>query len=165
MQVRAVLLAAALVLAPLGARAADLVVWWEEGSNPREDQAVRETVAAFEQKTGDDVQLTFYPGTIRPGTIGELPNRTAAAVEAGHPPDFGEHEKPWGARWRPALTAGSIPAREHGEAALAGRTCGSRTPEHRPGSPAEGPAARAQPDGLAPPAGACRDELARAARD
>ena len=31
MRVRAVLLAAALVLAPLGARAADLVVWWEEG--------------------------------------------------------------------------------------------------------------------------------------
>ena len=43
MRVRAVLLAAALVLAPLGARAADLVVWWEEGCNPEEDQAVRET--------------------------------------------------------------------------------------------------------------------------
>ena len=37
MRVRAVLLAAALVLAPLGARAADLVVWWEEGFNPEED--------------------------------------------------------------------------------------------------------------------------------
>jgi hypothetical protein len=30
MRVRAVLLAAALVLAPLGARAADLVVWWDK---------------------------------------------------------------------------------------------------------------------------------------
>ena len=35
MRVRAVLLAAALVLAPLGARAADLVVWWEKGLLPR----------------------------------------------------------------------------------------------------------------------------------
>src|SRR5690348_14084421 len=52
MRVRAVLLAAALVLAPLGTRAADLVVWWEEGYHPREDQAVRELVAAFELKTG-----------------------------------------------------------------------------------------------------------------
>ena len=34
MRVRAILLAAALVLAPLGARAADLVVWWEEGLLP-----------------------------------------------------------------------------------------------------------------------------------
>jgi hypothetical protein len=30
MRVRTVLLAAALVLAPLGARAADLVVWWDK---------------------------------------------------------------------------------------------------------------------------------------
>ena len=37
MRVRAVILAAALALAPLGARAADLVVWWEEGFNPEED--------------------------------------------------------------------------------------------------------------------------------
>jgi ABC-type glycerol-3-phosphate transport system substrate-binding protein len=52
MRVRAILLAAALMLAPPAARAADLVVWWEGGFNPEEDQAVRETVAAFEHKTG-----------------------------------------------------------------------------------------------------------------
>ena len=56
MLVRAVVLAAALVLAPLGAQAADLVVWWEKGFYPEEDQAVRETVAAFEQKTGKKVE-------------------------------------------------------------------------------------------------------------
>src|SRR4051794_34048403 len=56
MRVRAVLLAAALMLAPLTARAADLVVWWEEGYYPGEDQAVRELVAAFEQKTGTRVE-------------------------------------------------------------------------------------------------------------
>src|SRR4051794_40604526 len=82
MQVRAVLLAAALVLAPLGARAADLVVWWEKGFNPEEDQAVRETVAAFERKTGKEVELAFYAQQV------ELPGRTAAAVAAGHPPDL-----------------------------------------------------------------------------
>jgi hypothetical protein len=33
MRVRAVVLAAVLALAPLAARAADLVVWWEDRAN------------------------------------------------------------------------------------------------------------------------------------
>ena len=61
MRVRAVILAAILALAPPGARAADLVVWWEGGFNPEEDQAVRETVAAFEHKTGKKVDLAIWP--------------------------------------------------------------------------------------------------------
>src|SRR5256885_822314 len=52
MRVPAVLLAAALALAPLGARAANLVVWWEGELFPKEDEAVREIAAAFERKTG-----------------------------------------------------------------------------------------------------------------
>src|SRR4051812_4948794 len=60
MRIRVVLLAAALALAPLGVRAADLVVWWEEGFYPEEDAAVREIIAAFEQKSGRKVELTFY---------------------------------------------------------------------------------------------------------
>ena len=40
-------LAAALALAPLGARAADLVVWWQRGLYPQEDAAVREIVAGY----------------------------------------------------------------------------------------------------------------------
>jgi ABC-type glycerol-3-phosphate transport system substrate-binding protein len=59
MQGRAIILAAALALAPLGVRAADLVVWWEEGFNPEEDTAVREIIAAFEQKSGRQVELVF----------------------------------------------------------------------------------------------------------
>jgi hypothetical protein len=43
-----VILAAMLVMVPLGAKGADLVVWWEQGFYPEEDQAARETVAAFE---------------------------------------------------------------------------------------------------------------------
>ena len=47
---RAVVLVTLLILpAPLGAQAADLVVWWEKGYYAEEDEAVRETIAAFEQ--------------------------------------------------------------------------------------------------------------------
>jgi multiple sugar transport system substrate-binding protein len=69
-----------LMMAPLGAKAADLVVWWEEGNYEQEDAAVRETIAAFEQDSGKRVELVFYPQA-------ELPDRIAA-IEAGQPPDF-----------------------------------------------------------------------------
>jgi multiple sugar transport system substrate-binding protein len=71
-------LAVALAMVPLGARAADLVVWWEEGANPEEDAAVRETIAAFEQETGKQVQLVLAQQ-----------EKLVAALEAGRPtPDF-----------------------------------------------------------------------------
>jgi multiple sugar transport system substrate-binding protein len=81
MQIRAVVLAAALALVPLAAQAADLVVWWEEGFNPEEDAAVGEIVAAFEHETSKRVEPAFF-------SQNDLPARTLAAVEAGHPPDF-----------------------------------------------------------------------------
>jgi multiple sugar transport system substrate-binding protein len=77
----AAILAAALILAPPGARAADLVVWWEKGFYPQEDQAVREIVAAFEQETGKQVELDFL-------SEDELPGKLEAAIKAGQPPDF-----------------------------------------------------------------------------
>ena len=75
------LLAAMLILAPLSARAADLVVWWSEGYTNQEDEAVREVIAAFEEKTGKQVELVLHPEP-------ELPDTVVAAVEAGKPPDF-----------------------------------------------------------------------------
>jgi multiple sugar transport system substrate-binding protein len=81
MRSRPVLLAVALAIAPLGAQAADLVVWWEKGFYAQEDEAVREIVAAFEQGSGKRVELT------QP-TEGELPDKIVAALGAGHPPDF-----------------------------------------------------------------------------
>ena len=60
MRSRAVVVLVALVLAPLGARAADLVVWWEKGFYAQEDEAVGEIVAAFEQETGKQVELAFH---------------------------------------------------------------------------------------------------------
>jgi ABC-type glycerol-3-phosphate transport system substrate-binding protein len=59
MSKQVILVAAALVLAPLGARGADLAVWWEEGYYAQEDEAVREIIAAFEQETGKQVELVL----------------------------------------------------------------------------------------------------------
>jgi multiple sugar transport system substrate-binding protein len=75
------LLAAALALAPLGAKADDLVVWWEKGFTTQEDEAVAEIIAAFEQGTGKQVELVFQQQE-------EPPDAIAAAFEAGQPPDF-----------------------------------------------------------------------------
>ncbi len=77
MRVRAVLLAAMLMLVPLGARAADLVVWWEEGFNP----AVRDIIAAFEQKTGKHVEFVQY-------SQNDMAEKTLAALSTNQPPDF-----------------------------------------------------------------------------
>ena len=81
MRARAVALAVAIAMAPLGARAADLVVWWQKGFYAQEDKAVAEIIAAFEQKTGKPVELAFYPPA-------ELPDKIVAALDAGRPPDF-----------------------------------------------------------------------------
>ena len=56
--------------------AADLVVWWEEGCYAEEDEAVREIIAAFEQKTGKQVELVLGPQE-------ELVADLVAALEAG----------------------------------------------------------------------------------
>jgi multiple sugar transport system substrate-binding protein len=74
-------LGAMLAFAPLGARAADLVVWWEKGYYDQEDEAVREIVAVFEQDTGKHVELAQfgYP---------EIYDKAESALEAGQPPDF-----------------------------------------------------------------------------
>ena len=60
MRGRAVVLAAALVMVPLAAQAADLVVWWDKGYYAEEDAALRETIAAFEQGSGKRVELVLH---------------------------------------------------------------------------------------------------------
>ena len=81
MRIGALVLATMLAIAPLGAKAADLVVWWEQGSNPEEDAAVKEIIAAFEQETGKKVELVLHrKRSSRPDLV--------AAIEAGRPPDF-----------------------------------------------------------------------------
>ena len=82
MRVRAILFAAALALTSFGAHSADLVVWWEKGQYAQEDEAVREIIAAFEQKTGKQVELVL---DVQEKFLANL----LAALEAGRPtPDF-----------------------------------------------------------------------------
>ena len=82
MRKEAIVLIAALAMAPLGAQAADLVVWWEKGQDAEEDAAVREIIAAFEQDSGKQVELVLGPQE-------ELVADLVAALEAGRPtPDF-----------------------------------------------------------------------------
>jgi multiple sugar transport system substrate-binding protein len=75
------LLAAAIIMAPLGAKAADLVVWWQKEAYAQEDEALREIIAVFEQESGQRVDLILYPDE-------ELPGKLEAALGAGQPPDF-----------------------------------------------------------------------------
>jgi multiple sugar transport system substrate-binding protein len=75
-----VVFATLLAIAPLGARAADLVVWWEKTHYAQADDAVREIVATFEQETGKQVEL------VQPRD--EIMGNAMAAVQAGAPPDF-----------------------------------------------------------------------------
>jgi ABC-type glycerol-3-phosphate transport system substrate-binding protein len=88
------LIAAALILTPLGAWAADLVVWWEKAFYPQSDAAVAEVIAAFEQKTGKQVDL------VQP-TQAEILTKARAALEAGQPPDFlfSTVSERWVPRW------------------------------------------------------------------
>jgi multiple sugar transport system substrate-binding protein len=81
MRSRTAVLAAMLVMAPLCARGADLVVWWETGIDVQEDEAVREIIATFEQGSGKHVDLSF-------DSMEEFPKRIEAALAAGQPPDF-----------------------------------------------------------------------------
>ena len=74
MWARALLLAAALVLASSSARGADLVIWWSEGRSPEEDAAVKEIVTAFKERTSKNVEITFYEEE-------ELPAKILDAVE------------------------------------------------------------------------------------
>jgi multiple sugar transport system substrate-binding protein len=78
---RILIIAAALILTSLGARAADLVVWWQEGYYAEEDEAVGEIITAFEQESGKQVELVLRP-------MEEMPDKITAALAAGRPPDF-----------------------------------------------------------------------------
>jgi multiple sugar transport system substrate-binding protein len=82
MRRQTIVLAAALTMAPLlGARGADLVVWWEKGSYAQEDEAVAEIIAAFEQDSGKQVELVLH------GQY-EVGDQARAVLEAGQAPDF-----------------------------------------------------------------------------
>jgi multiple sugar transport system substrate-binding protein len=72
---------AALVIIAVNAKAADLVVWWQDDFHAQENEAVREIIAAFEQETGKQVEL------VQPAQ-GEILDKVQTALAAGQPPDF-----------------------------------------------------------------------------
>jgi multiple sugar transport system substrate-binding protein len=77
----AIVLAVALVIAPIAARCADLVLSWHKAHHAEEDAALMEVVAAFEQDTGKQVEVTLVP-------LEEQPSKIEAGFEAGQPPDI-----------------------------------------------------------------------------
>ena len=79
MRGRLVLVALAIATAPPGAKAADLVVWREKGQYVEEDEALRDTIAAFEQGSGKQVELVLHEGTV-------LPDKIDAALAAVYRP-------------------------------------------------------------------------------
>ncbi len=79
MRSRAVVLAATIVTMPLRAIAADLVVWWNEPYYAEEGEALKEIVNAFEDESGKQVELVFYPQE-------ELPDKIASAFRDGPAP-------------------------------------------------------------------------------
>jgi multiple sugar transport system substrate-binding protein len=81
MRGRSAVAAALLIIAPLKAQAADLVVWWEKGYYGQEDAALAEIVAAFEQKTGKKVEVVLLE-------TAEVADKLVAALDADQPPDF-----------------------------------------------------------------------------
>jgi multiple sugar transport system substrate-binding protein len=81
MRSRAISLVVVLMMAPLGARGADFVVWWEKGVSAQEDEAAAEIIAAFEQHSGKQVEFVLH------GQY-EIGDQAQAALEAGQAPDF-----------------------------------------------------------------------------
>jgi multiple sugar transport system substrate-binding protein len=101
MRTEAMVLAVTLVTAPLGAQAADVVVSWHKAHHAEEDKAIREVVAAFEQETGKQVEVTLLP-------MAEQPPHIEAALDAAHPPDFafGFWLDTYVPKWGPRESAG-----------------------------------------------------------
>jgi hypothetical protein len=187
MRARTAFVTLALVLAPLGVRAADLVVWWDQGYYPQEDEAVREIIAAFEQETGKQVEL-------EQPLVNEIGAKAQAAVEAGQPPDFlfGSNTDYYYGQWAEedrlvdlsdgigpfanlfdpdALAAATLFNATTGRRALYALPMGSEptmstygaTCSSRPGSPSRTSPSNGRPSGRSGATGCSRECAARAA--
>jgi hypothetical protein len=78
MHSRTAVLAAMLAIGPLGAKAADLVVWWEKGFYRQEDEAVRESSPPSRVRPASK-SSSFNPHRMR------CSNKPPGALEAGQP--------------------------------------------------------------------------------
>lgn len=64
----------------------ELIIWWEQGFNLEEDEAIRTVIDNWQKQTGNRVKLSFF-------TNDELTAKTERAVAAGHPPDVMMNQK------------------------------------------------------------------------
>ncbi|MEO0840419.1 MAG: ABC transporter substrate-binding protein [Cyanobacteria bacterium J06643_5] len=58
-----------------------LNIWWDKGFNPEEDEALRELVRNWENKTGKKIDLVFY-------STDSLGDKISRSMKAGNPPDI-----------------------------------------------------------------------------
>jgi multiple sugar transport system substrate-binding protein len=58
-----------------------LNIWWDKGFNPEEDEALRQLVRNWEQKTNNKIKIVFY-------TTDSLGEKIRRAIQAGNPPDI-----------------------------------------------------------------------------
>jgi hypothetical protein len=93
MRAGAVVLAVAIVLASLGARAADLVVWWEKGHYAQADEAVTAIIAAFEQKTGEQVEIVQPGRSVRLGALAAAGSAFSGASWSPRAPPGGSNRR------------------------------------------------------------------------
>lgn len=62
-------------------KTAELNIWWEQGYNLEEDEAIRSAVNNWQTQTGNQVRLSFFSND-------ELIAKAERAVKAGNPPDI-----------------------------------------------------------------------------
>ena len=69
------------VTAKSGQERTELNIWWEQGWNLDEDEAIRTVVNNWQKQTDNKVKLSFFSNS-------ELTAKVERAVKAGHPPDL-----------------------------------------------------------------------------
>jgi multiple sugar transport system substrate-binding protein len=77
----ALLGATMLALTVGGASAADLVIWWTEGTSQQENDSFNAVVHEWEQKTGKTADVSYYSSP-------DITAKVVTAVQAGQPPDL-----------------------------------------------------------------------------
>jgi len=63
------------------ARAEEIMVWWNKGFFPAEDAAIKEVIEAWQKKSGNTVNLSFY-------STGDIPAKVVSAITTGQVPDI-----------------------------------------------------------------------------
>ena len=140
MRRQAIVLAAALAMAPLGARAADLVVWWEKGFYPQETKRSRRSSPPSSRRPASrsswsySHRMSYSTRLRRPSGPGSRPTSCSAPpAKAG--PRVGLRGSARRPRRRPRAGPRSVRCRRHRGVHVAQRQHG----QARPLRPADGP--------------------------